>query len=94
MRLDLDTYAVNRKPIQGWYRSHSDQDIRSVIANWAISTHCPCIILCFFMAEDIGYTPELLQMIDSLSRFYGYTEILNQKEGSPYLTGRILGDIK
>jgi hypothetical protein len=86
MQLDLNTYSVNRIPIQDWYRWHGDQRITDIISIQAAGTHCPCIALAFYLAEDIGYTPELIRLIDIFIKDYGYTEILNQSLDSPYLT--------
>ncbi len=51
----------------------------------APSIECPCIVVAFYLSEDIGWTLELMKAVDTLIKFYGYEEIKNQKEGSPYL---------
>ena len=87
MKLDLDKYAVHRLPIQIWYKENTGYESLSVaLAMWAATTHCNIVSLAFFIGEDIGYTPEIVDLIDRLTKFYGYTEIAGQKEGSPFLT--------
>lgn len=87
MQLDLDTYASSSKEaIQNWYRRHNDERITDIISIQAACTHCPCIVLAFYLAEDIGFTPELVRLIDIFIKSYGYTEIRNQPPDSPYLT--------
>jgi hypothetical protein len=85
MRLDLNKYVVNKAFIQEQWRKSPNRDIGQVISMVATSTHCPCVVLAFYLAEGIGYTPELTKIIGDLIKFYGYTEILNQSEGSPFL---------
>lgn len=87
MQLDLDTYAnSSKKSIQNWYRRHSDERITDIISIQAACTNCPCIALAFYLAEDIGFTPELIRLIDIFIKSNGYTKILNQPPNSPYLT--------
>jgi hypothetical protein len=42
--------------------------------------------MCFFLAEQNGFTPEITRLIDMFIAYYGYKEILGQSEDSPYLT--------
>jgi hypothetical protein len=96
MKIDLKTYSINRKFIQNWYKNNKDKslDIGTIVSLCASATHCPCIALAHYLAEDIGYIPELTGLIDGFIKFYGYTEVLGQKEGSPYLTKTMPSDIK
>jgi hypothetical protein len=86
MKLDLNKYRINAKFIQNWHRNHPDEDIETMITIQGISVHCPLVIMCFFLAEGIGFTPELTRLIDMFIAYYGYKEILGQSEDSPYLT--------
>lgn len=86
MKLDLNKYAINRKFIQKWYESHPDEDISAMVTIQGISIHCPIIVLCFFLTETIGFTPELTRLIDLFIAYYGYKEIIGQSQDSPYLT--------
>lgn len=96
MELDLNTYMVNKKPFQRYYHKNKDRNdsISNMISIWSSSTFCPCIVLAFYLAEDIGYTAEIIRLIDIFVRTYEYKLILNQQEGSPYLTSLGNSDIK
>lgn len=94
MTIDLKKYAINRPFIQQWYKKNNNYDISKTISLHAAGMHCPCIALAFYLAEDIGYTPELIRIIDILIKTYDYTEIKNQLPGSPYLTFGKKDDIK
>lgn len=96
MTIDLDRYTINKPFIQEWYRKNKDKNdnIRNVVSVWAANTSCPCIVLAFYLAEDVGFIKELTDTIDSLIEFYGYEEILNQPPKSPYLTMDRNNDIK
>lgn len=93
MKMDLDKYSINRSIIQKEYDRSGVKSIRDFLSIWSASTHCPLICMAFYLAEEIGYTPELIDIIDSTVKFYGYTEVLGQKEGSPYLTSLKRSDI-
>lgn len=85
MKIDLNTYSINRKYIQNWYKHNKDKvsGVVEAVALQAPSIHCPCIVLTYFIAEDIGFTEEIVESIESLIKQYGYKEILNQPENSP-----------
>ena len=87
MKIDLNKYAINRSLVQGYYGKNKGgfADIAKIIAVYASATHCPSVVLAFYLAEDLGYTPELRTVIDRLIAFYGYTEISGQSKDSPYL---------
>jgi len=86
MILNLETYVINRSFIQNWHNTSDicDADISSGVSKWAASLQCPCLVLYFYLAEDIGYIPEIKESIQRLIDFYGYTEILNQQKESPF----------
>jgi hypothetical protein len=86
MKIDLEHYSVHRKSIQMSYKESKLQDIGFFISMWCACSQFPCIVAAFFLAEDIGFTPELTKLIDSLIKTYHYDEILNQKLDSYYLT--------
>jgi hypothetical protein len=87
MKIDLNVYAANREFIQRRYEESAERGLDEiyVVSLFAPSIHCPCICLAFFIAEKIGFTPKLVKNIESLIATYGYKEILNQREGSPFL---------
>lgn len=85
MKIDLNRYSVNRPFIQKWYRDSDNKDISNAVSILSPATHTPCIAMCFFLAEQEGFSPEMVFLIDTLIRFYGYKQILNQPEGSPYM---------
>ena len=86
MILDLKKYAVNKRFIQDFYRQNKDnnESIGKSIAICSSAIHCPSLALCFYLAEDIGYVPDLIKVIETLISFYGYTQILGQQKDSPY----------
>ena len=96
MQMDLNKYTVNRKFIQDGYKNSKSgfKNVGEAISIFASSTHCPCIILAFYLAESIGFTPDLVKFIDSQIKYYGYKEIYNQMPGSPYLAMDPTNDIK
>ncbi len=88
MKLDLDKYRVNRKYIQEEYRRGNEKSVTKVISSIGAGIHCPLLALAFFLAETETYSPELVKMIDSLIKFYGYTEISGLPKDSPYFVDK------
>ena len=86
MKVDLNKYSINRSRVVPWHTKNKDFDTRKSIVLLANLLSCPCIVLAFYWGEQMGFTPELIEIIDGYIGFYGYTEILGQREGSPYLT--------
>ena len=86
MRLDIGRYGVHRHSILVQYEKHKDsgKSLGQIIASCAAHGGCPNTVLCFFLAEKTGFTPDLMKVIDRLIKFNGYDEVLNQPEGSPY----------
>ena len=94
MDIDLNKYSVNRKFIIESYHNDKKKNVSKIVAICGAVSHCPLIVLAFYLSEDIGFTPELTNMIDGLIKFYGYKRILGQREGSPYLTMDRVSDIE
>jgi len=55
-------------------------DLGSAVGLLATSTGCPCVVVAFYLGEDIGFTEELLGIISRLTKFYGYTEFIGASE--------------
>ena len=86
MKIDLNTYKANRKYIQNFYKENKDKysNVVHMISLIAPSIHCPNLVLSFYLAEMIGFIPELTKSIEHLIEQNSYTEILNQPENSPF----------
>ena len=86
MKIDLNNYLVHKEPIQKYWKNPKNHrlGLRHAISTWAANSHCPVIVLSFYLAEDLGYTPELIEIIDCLIDFYDYRKILGQSPDSPY----------
>jgi hypothetical protein len=81
MKIDLNRYIVNKNFVQKFYKTHKvSYDLGSAISVCATSTGCPCVVVAFYLGEDIGFTPELIVIIDRLIKFYRYTEFIGAPE--------------
>ncbi len=85
MVIDLNKYTVNKAFVIQWYKDNG-KDAEATISIMACSIMVPCLVLAFYLAEEIGFTEELIRKIDILIKFYGYKKILNQQSDSPYLS--------
>ena len=88
MKIDLSLYEVQRIPVKNWYRKSADRNlsISFMVSMWAATNQCPAILVAFLLAEEIGFTPDIIRIIDILIKCYQYDEILGQSDESPYLT--------
>lgn len=81
MKIDLTRYVVNKKFVQNFYRAKKEQyDLGSAISMCATTTGCPCVVVAFYLGEDIGFTPEVIDSINRFVKFYGYTEFIGAPE--------------
>lgn len=85
MKVDLDVYKINRKPIQTWYLNNKDnvKSAAEAASLMATASHTPVIVCCFYIGEVDGWSESILKSIEDLTQFYGYKEILNKSEGYP-----------
>jgi hypothetical protein len=82
MIIDLNKYLINKEIIQRWYLDKGG-DPRKLISVLASATMVPCIVIAYYIGEIDGWSPEIRHSIDSLTKFYGYTEILNKPANCP-----------
>lgn len=75
MKINIDDYILNKKAAQNWFIKEGKDDFNKSIAILACSTMVPCIVICFWLGEVIGWTPEVLNKIEMFVKFYGYTDI-------------------
>lgn len=81
MRVDLNKYVINRKFAQDFYKAKSNiYDLGIAISLLATITGCPCVVIAFYLGEDIGFSIELVGIISRLGKFYGYTEFIGAPE--------------
>ena len=81
MKVDLEKYIVNRDFVQRFYRKNKEMyGLGGSISLCATSTGCACVVVAFYLGEDIGFIPELIEIIKRLTKFYGYTEFIGAPE--------------
>jgi hypothetical protein len=93
-KIDLSNYEVQRKPILNWYKRNQHQKLSFIVSMWAATNQCPAIIGAFFLAEELGFPPEMIRIIDILIQTHRYDGIYGQSKNSPYLTLDPSHDIK
>lgn len=83
MKVDITKYEANKAAIQRWYRSKGQGNLVDFIPMVSCSTMVPCIVVAFYLAEIIGFTPDMISYIQSLIAFYGYTQIVGKPDNCP-----------
>ena len=81
MKFDLNRFGVNRPFIKRYHREHPEDDAYSV-SLIAATVGCPIIVLAYYLAEEIGFTPGLLKTIQGqLDRGF---RALNTPDNDPF----------
>ena len=81
---DLSRFSKELKEnVQRLFLSKSQED-REKILSIADPYKVPCIIIAYWCGEAAGWPDYLKKSVDSLVKFYGYTEIKNKPEGCPW----------
>lgn len=83
MIIDIEAYTASKSIVINYYEGKGGKDARRSISMGASITHCPAVVVAYWIGDHAGWTPEIIQTIKSLIDFYGYTEIQNKPEGSP-----------
>lgn len=84
MTLDLDKYTINKPFIIQQYKESQDKNISLILSIAACSSMCPLVALAFYLASDLGFIPEITDVITKLIKFYDYQEITGQPDNSPF----------
>ena len=81
MIFDINRYVVNRPFIQNYYRLNGGDPVYAV-SLLAATVGCPVIVLAYYLAESVGFTPGLIKTIQSqIDRGYG---IKNGPDNDPF----------
>jgi hypothetical protein len=91
MLIDLDSYRVQKKEIIRAYDIATVKDVLEIICVTSPAIHTANVVLGFYLAEEIGFTPELVVMIKRLIKFYGYSTIKGAPENMPDFGLRRIG---
>lgn len=83
MRISLKQYEVNKSIVQNWYKDKGNSRPEDAVATMAIATMVPCIVVAYWIGEVTGYPEHIVTTIKNLTKFYGYTEIVDLPEGAP-----------
>lgn len=84
MKVDLNYAArANKKNVQDWWVKVGSKSPESAISVIADSTKIPCIVISFWIGEIEDWPPFIMDKIEVLKKFYGYTTILNIPESYP-----------
>lgn len=83
MIIDLTRYRVQKQEIVRAHNRSNGKSLLEMICLASPGTHTPNVVLCFYLAEDIGFTKEIVEIIERLIKFYGYTSIKGAPDNMP-----------
>lgn len=84
MTEDLNRFSKDVKASVQRLFLAKDQEGREKILAIADPYKVPCIIIAFWCGEVSEYPEYLQKSVESLTKYYGYTEIKNKPEGCPW----------
>lgn len=76
MNMSKTKYKVVKVFIEDWILSHPDKDPFKEISELSLATYCPIVIVCYFIGEIRGFTPEIKETLQRLKDFYQIEEIV------------------
>lgn len=84
MIMDVNKYINNRAFVHQWYEKNKESiKIQKAISTLACSTGVPCICLAFWLGEVTDWPEEILNSIEKLRGFYGYTDVIGKPASYP-----------
>lgn len=79
MTLNADEYRINVEVIGQLTDGMDEEERLGYIANLALITSVPIILICTYLGELYGFSEVLLARQARLMDFYKITEVLNQR---------------
>jgi hypothetical protein len=83
MKINLNNYALVKADLQRIVALQRDTSIERCITIVSVATHVPLIAVAFFVGEAMGWPQEILDMIERLTKEYGYDEVIGIPESFP-----------
>jgi hypothetical protein len=77
--VDLHKYEIARNTINLYIDKNRDMPLGLLINNCCIMTSIPLVVVCFYIGDHVGFTPELEHHIKVLTEFYKYDNIVGRK---------------
>lgn len=72
----LDRYKVIIPLIKSMIKNNPNADHHDLVSRISITSHVPLYVCCHYYIKELGYSPpEILELMEVLKKFYGYTEI-------------------
>jgi len=83
VRVSITAYDVNRPFIQKWFSEQTSFGGPEGAAIMSAALHVPVIVCNFYIGEVSGWKQDTLDTIESLTKFYKYSEIEGIPDGYP-----------
>lgn len=83
MKIDLETYKISKQPVISLFLRKNEWTISRAVAELACTSNVPCIVIAYWIGEVTNWPNEIVEKIQILNKFYGYTDILNKPENCP-----------
>jgi hypothetical protein len=80
MIIDIKNNSINKTFVQDYFLRQNNNDFETAASVMACATHVPVIVCVIWIGEILGWTPEVINKIKRLKKFYRYTKIIGAPE--------------
>lgn len=80
MKLKIDEYGYNRTYVKEWIRKKGADRYQEIASEFAVIANCPIFAVYWFMGELIGFDEWTIERMQSISKFYQYSEIISDND--------------
>ena len=76
MKLKIEEHAHCRHLVKALVKKKGVDNYMNYASEFAVSAGVPIFTTYFYIGEIVGYTPQIIERMKDLAKFYGYTEII------------------
>ena len=83
MTINLSLYKSSRPVVDKWCARRKNENLVNGVSQLASVTFCPAIVVAYWIGDNLGWPPEVVECINRLTEFYDYDAIEGKPEGAP-----------
>lgn len=80
MKINIDDYSHNRKYVLNLLERKGRDSYKYIASEFAVTSGCPVFVVYYFIGEQIGFNEWIIDRMQKLAGFYGYTKIESKND--------------